>query len=57
MLNIFKENEKIFLSIYLRLTSHVHSSLQEVVEVLAKLARCLGQVLRGPTRCLYQLIG
>lgn len=44
-------------SIYLRLTGHVHSSLQEVAEVLAKLARCLGQVLRGATRRLHQLVG
>lgn len=42
---------------YLGLSSHVHPSLQELIEVLAKLARGLGQVLGGATRGLHQLIG
>lgn len=44
-------------SSYLGLSSHFHPGLQELIEVLTKLARSLGQVLRGPTRRLHQLIG
>lgn len=39
------------------LAGHLHSCLQELIEVLPKFAGGLGQVLRGATRCLHQLVG
>lgn len=39
------------------LAGHLHSCLQELIEVLSKFAGGLGQVLRGATGCLHQLIG
>lgn len=54
---ILEEREWIYLSVYLRLAGHVHSSFQEVAEVLSELARCLGQVLRGTARRLHQFVG
>ena len=42
---------------YLRVARHVHTSSQELIEVLTELAGGLRQVLSGAARGLHQLIG